>query len=452
MLYPSLPLLLYKTGLGMNKKIVIGCVSAVGLSALYLAGVYYSGQEANKFLEQSIAQAKIQAGESGLIQLNATQGFYSSQYQLVYTPAELPESAEEWMGGRDIPFNLNVKHGFLGAESSLTLAESGLLTKLKSFQANANRQPLLIEVQQRFNPFSKQLAMQGAAETDEFLVTSEEGTATIGAVQMNFEQLARDFKLDFTMQNSGVSAQGSTLSIEGITGQESGRLDHDDPLQAVMAETLDALFNIEKIIVESDQYNVEAKGVRLSVQQRLNGERMLTSIGYGADSFHVAESGKTAPIFTDPNLELTFDLDFAATREFAIMLQSMESDPDALHQQMEGMTVVADSVTEKGIGADVNDLSIGWEGHKAQGNAALDIAPFQVSEIMAQPDKIRQYLSLDAQFSIPVAMLEAMPDYNPQQINLFVQMGFVQKQKDNYKVELQLKQGEVTLNGQPVPM
>jgi uncharacterized protein YdgA (DUF945 family) len=45
-----------------------------------------------------------------------------------------------------------------------------------------------------------------------------------------------------------------------------------------------------------------------------------------------------------------------------------------------------------------------------------------------------------------------MPDYNPQQINAFVQMGFVQKQDDNYKVELQLKQGEVTLNGQTVPM
>jgi uncharacterized protein YdgA (DUF945 family) len=134
------------------------------------------------------------------------------------------------------------------------------------------------------------------------------------------------------------------------------------------------------------------------------------------------------------------------------MLQGKKSDPDTKHQQMEGFLVVAYSVTEKGIGADINDLSVGWNGHKAQGNAELDIIPFQVSEIMAQPDKIREYLTLDAQFSVPTAMLEAMPDYNPQQINAFGQMGFVQKQDDNYKVELQLKQGEVTLNGQTVPM
>ena len=218
----------------MNKKVVIGCVSIVGLSAIYLAGVYYSGQEANKFLQQSIAQAQIQAGESGLIQLDATTGFYSSHYQLVYTPTELPEGAEEWMGGRDIPFNLNVKHGFLGAASTITLAESGLLTKLKSFQANADREPLTLDVQQRFNPLSKQLAMNGTVDTDQFLIKSEEGTATIGVFQMNFEQLGRDFELDFTMQNSGIEAEGNKLSIEGIKGRENGRLDHDDPLQAVM--------------------------------------------------------------------------------------------------------------------------------------------------------------------------------------------------------------------------
>ena len=436
----------------MNKKAVIGCVSIVGLSAIYLAGVYYSGQEANKFLQQSLEQAQIQAGEQGIIQLDATTGFYSSQYQLVYTPAELPEGAEEWMGGRDIPFNLNVKHGFLGAVSTITLADSGLLTKLKSFQANVERAPLTLEVQQRFNPLSKQLSMNGSVDTDQFVVASEEGDATIGALQMNFEQQGRDFELDLVMQNSGLQAAGNKLSIEGIKGRESGRLDHDDPLQAVMVETFDALFDIDKLVVQSDKFNAEAKGLHLDMQQRLKAGRMITAIGYSADSVHIAEVGKTAPTLTDPTLKLTFDLDYAATRELAIVLQSIQSDPDAMHQQMEGLIVVADSVTEKGMGADINELSIGWEGRKAQGSAELDVAPFRVSEIMAQPDQIRKYLTLNAQFSVPAVMLEAMPDYNPQQINALVQMGFVQKKDENYKVELQLEKGVAKINGQIVPM
>ncbi len=436
----------------MNKKAVIGCVSVVGFSAIYLAGVYYSGQEANKFLQQSLEQAQIQTGEQGFIQRDVTTGFYSSQYQLVYTPAELPEGAEEWMGGRDIPFNLNVKHGFLGAVSTITLADSGLLTKLKSFQANAERAPLTLEVQQRFNPLSKQLSMNGVVDTDQFLIKSEEGTATVGAFQMNFEQLGRDFTLDFTMQNSGVNTDGSKLSIEGIKGRESGRLDHDDPLQAVMVETLDALFDIEKVVVQSDKFNAEATGLHLDMQQRLKAERMITAIEYSADSVHLAEAGKKAATLTDPTLKLVFDLDYAATREFAIMIQKMQSDPDVMQQQMEDMARVADSVTEKGIGADMTELSVSWEGHKAQGDAELDVAPFRVSEIMAQPDQVRKYLTLNAQFAVPASMLEAMPDYNPQQINMLVQMGFVQKKNDSYKVELSLEKGVAKLNGQTVPM
>lgn len=436
----------------MNKKVVIGCVSVLGLSAIYLAGVYYSGQEANKFLQQSIEQAQVQASGQGFIQLDATTGFYSSQYQLVYTPTELPEGAEKWMDGRDISFNLNVKHGFLGAVSNITLAESGLLTKLKSFQANVDREPLTLEVQQRFNPLSKQLAMNGTFETDQFVVTSEEGSGTIGALQMNFDQLGRDFKLDLVMQNSGIEAKGNKLSIEGIKGTESGRLDHDDPLQAVMLESLDALFNIEQIVVKSDKVNVEAKGLRLDMQQRLKAERMVTSIGYAADSFHVSPAGKTTPTFTNPTLRLAFDLDYAATRELAIMIQGMQSDPDAMHQQMEGLIVVADSVTEKGMGADINELSIGWQGHKAQGSAELMLAPFRLSEIMMQPDQIRQYLTLHAEFAVPGVMLEAMPEYNPQQINALVQMGFVVKKDDNYTAELNLENGVMKLNGQAVPM
>lgn len=436
----------------MNKKAVIGCVSVLGLSAIYLAGVYYSGQEANKFIQQAVEQAQVQSSGKAFIHVEAKPGFYTSSYQVVYTPTELPESAEEWMGGRDIPFNLDVKHGFLGAESTLVLAEGSLLTKLKTFQANAASEPFVMQTQQRFNPFSKQLAVSGEFETDQFVVQSEEGTATVGAMQMDFDQQGRDFTLDLVMQDSGIDTQDYKLSVKGIEGTESGRLDHDDPMQAVMAETLEALFNIEQVLVESDKYNVDAKGLRLDVQQALNDGRMLTSIGYAADSFQVVEAGKTAPAFIDPNLNLTFDLDFASTRELAIMLQDMQGEPDAMHQQMESILAVADSVTEKGIGADINDLSVGWEGYKAQGDAELDIAPFQASEIMMQPDKIRQYLTLNAQFTVPVAMLEAMPDYNPQQISMFVQMGFVQKQGDSYKVELQLKQGEVTLNGQTVPM
>lgn len=436
----------------MNKKAVIGCVSVVGFSAIYLAGVYYSGQEANKFLQQSLEQAQIQTGEQGFIQRDVTTGFYSSQYQLVYRPAELPEGAEEWMGGRDIPFNLNVKHGFLGAVSTIILADSGLLTKLKSFQANAERAPLTLEVQQRFNPLSKQLSMNGVVETDQFLIKSEEGTATVGALQMNFEQLGRDFTLDFSMQNSGVNTDGSKLSIEGIKGRESGRLDHDDPLQAVMVETLDALFDIEKVVVQSDKFNAEATGLHLDMQQRLKAERMITAIEYSADSVHLAEAGKKAETLTDPTLKLVFDLDYAATRDFAIMIQKMQSDPDAMQQQMEDMVRVADSVTEKGIGADITELSVSWEGHKAQGDAELDVAPFRVSEIMAQPDQIRKYLTLNAQFAVPASMLEAMPDYNPQQINMLVQMGFVQKKSDSYKVELSLEKGVAKLNGQTVPM
>ncbi|SIT07711.1 DUF945 family protein [Neptunomonas antarctica] len=437
----------------MNKKIVIGLTSVLGFSVVYLSGVYYSGQEADKFIAHAVEQAKNQTQGQAFIQVNADTGFYSSHYQMVYTPAELPKGAEEWMGGRDIPFNLEVKHGFLGAASRITLADSGLLAKLKSIQTNTELEPVTLEVNQRFNPLSQTLSMTGSMQSGQFVVVSaKQEKATLGAIQLEFEQKDRDFMLDFAMQDSGVEANNATLSIQGITGHETGHLDHDDPLQAVMVEALDGVFNIERVVVENDKFSAQVEGLNLEIQQRLEAGRLLTDINYAADSFSASQAGKAAQTIEAPNLQLAFDLDYLTTRELAIMLQQVDRSSEAMLQQMEGLMVVADGVTRQGIGMDVNDLSVSWEGHKAQGSAELDLAPFAVSEIMSQPDKIRQYVTLNAQFTVPAAMLEAMPDYNPRQINGLVQMGFVQKKGDEYQVELKVKGGVATLNGQVMPM
>jgi hypothetical protein len=448
------PLYFLKIGLGMNKKVVIGLTSVLGFSVVYLSGVYYSGQEADQFITHAVEQAKKQTQGQAFIQINADTGFYSSHYQMVYTLAELPEGAEAWMGGRDIPFNLEVKHGFLGAVSQITLAESGLLTKLKSIQTNAELEPVSFEIEQRFNPLSQTLSMTGSMQSDQFVVVSaaKQEKATLGAIQMEFEQQGRDFMLDFAIQDSGVEVKNATLSIQGVRGYETGRLDNDDPLQAVMVEALDGVFSVERVVIENDKFNAHAEGLNLEIQQRLEAGRLLTDINYAADSFSASQVGKPVQTLEAPTLQLAFDLDYLTTRDLAIMLQQVDRSSEAILQQMEGLMVVADGVTGQGIGIDVNDLSVSWKGHKAQGSAELDLAPFAVSEIMSQPDKIRQYVTLNAQFTVPAAMLEAMPDYNPRQINGLVQMGFVQKKDDDYQVELKVKDGVATLNGQVMPM
>ena len=437
----------------MKKGMVTGVLSLLGASAVYLAGVYYSGNQANQYLEQTVEQMKLQTQGQGTISLESKKGLFSSNYNLLYTFTELPPDIENWLGGKQIPFDLKIQHGFLSANSNLTLTQGVLTDKLKTYQENQQQPPFLLVADQKFNPFSQQLSAQANLATDSFLISENNQTvANIGALQMSLEQQGRDLSIAFEIADSMLKTPKLSLEVTGISGTESGRLDHDDPMQAVMFESMSAVVDIKNIHIEDQQFKSDIDALSVNVQQSIEESRLITTVGYQAEAIKAHPTNKNPLLLNKPILKLTIDVDYLATRELTIQLQQMEHTPEAAEQQMENMIALSDNITGKGIGLDLDELAVSWNGEKAYGNAELDLAPFSVPAIMENPMLIQQKVTLEAQLRVPAKMLEMVPGYNPQDIEAMLGMGFIKKQDDDYLTELQIKDGAITLNGNLMPM
>jgi len=255
------------------------------------------------------------------------------------------------------------------------------------------------------------------------------------------------------MQDSGVVGEDGQLAVQGISGTESGVLDHEDPFQALMAESLEALFNVKSIDLKTQEGNFAVNDLTLLVSQQPESDRMLTRVVYSAGSIDATKEEQTFS-FNDANFGISFNLDTSATRGLVEQLNQLNpEDQEAMMQQMDALVGAADQLTLKGIQAQVEDLSVHQGELKAEANAALELAPFKVSDVMMMPTAAIQYLTLDATAQFPAAMVNQLPDYNPEQLERMVDMGFLQKTPEgDYRAELKINKGEATLNGQPMPM
>ena len=439
----------------MKKSMVAGVIGVLAASGIYLGGVYFSGQQASQYMETAMEKAQTAVQGQGFIHNESQLGFFSSHYRITYTLASTSDEFAELLGTREVPFHVLVKHRFLGADFVITLLEGELASKLKSVQANHAVAPIRIESSQRFSPFSQQMSVDAVINTDKFIVKDEDSgdEATIGAVTLDYSQDGRDFTLDFVMQDSGIVGEDGQLAVQGISGTESGVLDHEDAFQALMAESLEALFNVKSIDLKTQEGNFAVNDLTLLVSQQPESDRMLTRVVYSAGSIDATKEEQTFS-FNDANFGISFNLDTSATRGLVEQLNQLNpEDQEAMMQQMDALVGAADQLTLKGIQAQVEDLSVRQGELKAEANAALELAPFKVSDVMMMPTAAIQYLTLDATAQFPAAMVNQLPDYNPEQLERMVDMGFLQKTPEgDYRAELKINKGEATLNGQPMPM
>ena len=443
-------------GLIMSKGLVAG-VALVALGATgYLAGVYFSGEQVGRFVEQSLQVAQQQVAEQGEVVVKSEKGFFSSRYDVTYTVEGLTPEMEAVLGGPDIPMVLEVEHGFLAANSTLILAASPLLEQLRQNQVTQEKEPFELKIKQRFNPLSQSIEIEGTFESDRFKFTNEDqGTADIGAGKVFFTQVGREFKLDAVMADSELKDDDFTLRIEGVKAHEKGRMDHDDPFQAVMAETMEGELSIQRVISSTELYSAELKELSLTIKQLIENTRLISHVGYKAAEILVedlSQTEKTQQVISQPTLQVTFDLDHQTSRNLIQLMSQMESSEEMAQQAMAELIGAVDKVSQQGVAVNVTDLSFGLNEQRAEGVASLTLAPFAVSHVMANPQLLQEKMQLDASFQVPVAMLALLPDYNPDQIEGMKALGFITESDGFYRVDLKVSEGQVQLNGQPLPM
>ncbi|WP_394167044.1 DUF945 family protein [Neptunomonas phycophila] len=438
----------------MNKGLMIGALVVLG-SGAYLGGVAYTGQQADSFVQQQLDVVKQQLGDQGDIAVTATEGFFESQYRIEYTLSDYPEPIFPALETNKIPMDLTVKHGFLSANSTVVLAEGELLDVLKRYLDDSDQAPFVLESTQSFNPISQTSRVNARAETARMSGNLEDGsTFVVGAAQVEFNQSGRDFTATLTMDDSYITAEDGELRIEGVSGEETGVLDSDFLQDAVMAEEFNAVVRAEQIVFRDAQQQATLDSLAITVDQILDGGRVLLSVGYGAEKATL-EQGGVLSVVEVPNLSMTFDFDYQAVRDLAEVTQSMQpdaDDPEAAFEQMQLIVETLDRVTQEGVGIDLNDLSFEMEGEKAQAKADLNLVPFTASDLMMSPLMLLQYMELQADVSVPVAMSDKLGDEERMQLQMLVEQGFFILNDTDYTANLSVEEGKILLNGSEFPL
>lgn len=437
----------------MNKGVVIGGAVAA-LAAVYLGGVYYTSQQADDYFQQVAEQSQQALGADGSVEYQGSSSLFAGQYHFTYTLPTLPDEFKEALGGDQVAVITTTSHGFLQAESVTRLAPGQLRNQLMAYQADKEGEPIVVVTSHGFSPFSQAVSTDAEIKTQRFTVQEGDEEVIIGALDVQYEQNGRDFEVELEMEDSSLKTPEAQIEIKGVSGTESGELNNENLGEALIATNLEGVFEIEEINTRLEEgTSFLANDLKLEVEQKQELPRMLTRVNYKAGKFTLTEAGKPEKAFEKPNFELVMDMDYQGLYGLLERFNQMNQEVSAGQEpDMEQVMAAADQLSLQGVGLDITDLSVELEGHKAQGRAELDLAPFKVSEVLGFPPSVLEYVTLDARFKMPVAMEEALlsGSEQPGAIQQAVEADFMMKKGDNYEAELTIKDGEVSLNGKPV--
>lgn len=442
----------------MNRKIVLSAVAITGGAALYLAGVANSGKVANQYIQQQVEYTQDQLQGQAFLHLQSQPGFFKSTHELVYTFAESTPELDEMLGGREIPLLIEVEHTPLGANSRIVLAQGALKDKLSAYLADANAAPFDIRMQQRISPWDKTVSIRGELSSQALTIPlpDGDGVVEVAALTGTFSQLGKMFEMDAGIPSVEFKGDKGALTMTGISLFERAEIDQEDPLRAVMPDMFDGGFKLASMTFTKGQTGEQPewalKAGYATVKQHTDNNRVVVAVNYGAESVEVMQAPQAIAV-TAPNLSLTFDIDEAATRTLAQTIQAMQVEDENMQQaQVAQLLEAADQLTQAGINAAIPDVSVGWDGQKAVGSLDATLSPFALNEVMMQPFAALEYLSLNAQVVLPKKMAEALPEEMQMQLAQIAALGFLSLEGEQYQTKVVIEQGEMQVNGQPVPL
>ncbi len=480
----------------MNKSLVaVGVIVALGV--VWTGGAWYTGKKIETHLEDMVAQAnaqlKLTAPESNLevSYQNYHRGVFSSQLQLLVKPIAGKENP--WIkSGQSVIFNESVDHG------PFPLAQ---LKKLNLIPSMASIQTTLVN-----NEVSKPLFDMAKGETP-FEINSRIGysgdsSSDISLKPLNYEQ--KDEKVAFSGGEFQLNADrdGKAISLSG-EAQKSGRIDAVNEYNQKVQLTFNNLktdgsstlasfgerVGNQKLSLEKMTISVEGKELALLESMEISGKSDLVNDGktinsqldYSLNSLKVQNqdlgSGKlTLKVgLIDGEAWHQFSQQYNAQTQALLAQPEIANNPELYQEKVTEAFFSALPLMLKGDPV-ITIAPLSWK--NSQGESALNLSLFlkdpattkEAPQTLAQ-EVDRSVKSLDAKLTIPVDMatefmtqvakLEGYQEDQAkklakQQVEGASAMGQMFRlttlQDNTITTSLQYTNGQITLNGQKMPL
>jgi|GEM_PF-1783430 len=436
----------------MSKAIIAGVGAAVVAGGAYVGAVAYSGKQAEAAMSQSVENLKTVYQGMAVIEYNpVASSMFESKHQLKVMINDLPPELEEYMAD-GVPFDVVIKNGFLAANTTTTLAQGPLLELLKEHQNNGGTPPLQVSMNSTFSVGEQAVNNDGTLTTDSFTIKApegEQGQVEIGGLSMQFDVAGKAIEMSGTMAPLKLDADGNKGELSGISFYQKGVMD-DLYWKATMYEQLEGNMKVANMSFNGD-VKAELSGMKVDFSQQLQQDRTLINVAYGFDKADLPDPMGGNQQYQDAELALQFDLAYEALREFAIKVRDIQQNRPEELENPEAMIALFDKVTEQGIGVDITNLQISRAGGSIKGKAEADIAAFKIEEAMFDPNQFRQKVQLNGNLSMSESLLQEIPAMPPQQVEMMVAQGFVVKENGELKVNFEVKDGQLSVNGIPLP-
>lgn len=478
----------------MNKSLVaVGVIVALGV--VWTGGAWYTGKKIETHLEDMVAQAnaqlKLTAPESNLevSYQNYHRGVFSSQLQLLVKPIAGKENP--WIkSGQSVIFNESVDHGpFPRAQ----------LKKLNLIPSMASIQTTLVN-----NEVSKPLFDMAKGETP-FEINSRIGysgdsSSDISLKPLNYEQ--KDEKVAFSGGEFQLNADrdGKAISLSGEA--ESGRIDAVNEYNQKVQLTFNNLktdgsstlasfgerVGNQKLSLEKMTISVEGKELALLEGMEISGKSDLVNDGktinsqldYSLNSLKVQNQDLGSGKLTlkvgqiDGEAWHQFSQQYNAQTQALLAQPKIANNPELYQEKVTEAFFSALPLMLKGDPV-ITIAPLSWK--NSQGESALNLSLFlkdpattKAPQTLAQ-EVDRSVKSLDAKLTIPVDMatelmtqvakLEGYQEDQAkklakQQVEGASAMGQMFRlttlQDNTITTSLQYANGQITLNGQKMPL
>ncbi|WP_261843845.1 YdgA family protein [Aliamphritea ceti] len=436
----------------MNKVLVAGLVVAVG-AAGYAGGVAWTaGKVDEAFVAQMEQLSEAYAGQAE-IGYKGTAGAFSSEYQVSVKILEMPEDLVADIGTSELLLDVNFKHGFLNSTSTSMLADTQLRTDLKEIQADANEEFLTSETRYSYDLSSQQVAVDGDFQLAALGYSEAGESFKLAASDGAFSLMGNDFDVSLNVGELKINTNDGNINLTGVTLAESGTLYAEDP---VMTTAFDLLVAVDSFSFEDAERTMNITDFKVVADQKTEGDRTLIGVGYGAKEILMQGLELEEAVSFAPNMHFVLDVDFTAIYELTKQIADLQRQNPAQLEDPFVMMGMMGGLTGKGLGLEIDDLSIGLKGSKVSATADLDMQPFTMQEAMMQQQALLQKVDLDAQLVIPTELLDAIatldPEFDPSVLDVAVMQGMLVQDDQGYRGELTVKDGQVVLNGVPLPL
>ena len=478
-----------------NKSLVaVGVIVALGV--VWTGGAWYTGKKIETHLEDMVAQAnaqlKLTAPESNLevSYQNYHRGVFSSQLQLLVKP--IAGKVNPWIkSGQSVIFNESVDHG------PFPLAQ---LKKLNLIPSMASIQTTLVN-----NEVSKPLFDMAKGETP-FEINSRIGysgdsSSDISLKPLNYEQ--KDEKVAFSGGEFQLNADrdGKAISLSGEA--QSGRIDAVNEYNQKVQLTFNNLktdgsstlasfgerVGNQKLSLEKMTISVEGKELALLEGMEISGKSDLVNDGktinsqldYSLNSLKVQNQDLGSGKLTlkvgqiDGEAWHQFSQQYNAQTQALLAQPEIANNPELYQEKVTEAFFSALPLMLKGDPV-ITIAPLSWK--NSQGESALNLSLFlkdpattkEAPQTLAQ-EVDRSVKSLDAKLTIPVDMatelmtqvakLEGYQEDQAkklakQQVEGASAMGQMFRlttlQDNTITTSLQYANGQITLNGQKMPL